>query len=327
MKSLPESTLLIHNNNHNNNNIEITKNKNNLSYEEILNKYNFFVNNLHFFNTRILPCTYQDTNYTYEGNNCLFWEDTKTKDGYGVYFYMHRIYTVHRLVYTMHYGLDPEGYDIDHLCNNRGCCNPLHLEAVTKAENCRRRWLRNPRKKKEKVTKEKKPQAKGYKQKHPKTHCKNGHEFAEENTSMVEVIDHGASRIKRRCKQCGRERAREIRENDLKEALLRGEARVDQRTVVTNKGRKFPKDYFKCGHEIIEGNIFSINDASREEGYKRSCLICHDLKLKPITERTACRAGHPYKDNLVLINLKSGAVKRDCKVCMKLRRERAKVKE
>jgi len=45
---------------------------------------------------------------------------------------------VHRFIYDYIFGGIPEGLHIDHLCLNRRCCNPMHLEAVTQAENNRR---------------------------------------------------------------------------------------------------------------------------------------------------------------------------------------------
>ena len=42
---------------------------------------------------------------------------------------------VHRFVYSLHYGAIPEGHAIDHLCENKLCQNPLHLEAVPPAVN------------------------------------------------------------------------------------------------------------------------------------------------------------------------------------------------
>lgn len=42
---------------------------------------------------------------------------------------------IHRLVYCTEVGPITEGMVIDHLCNNRGCCNPIHLAMVTQREN------------------------------------------------------------------------------------------------------------------------------------------------------------------------------------------------
>lgn len=44
----------------------------------------------------------------------------------------------HRVMYIAAHGSIPDGLHIDHLCRNRSCCNPEHLEAVSQAENNRR---------------------------------------------------------------------------------------------------------------------------------------------------------------------------------------------
>lgn len=45
---------------------------------------------------------------------------------------------VHRWFYEGRYGEIPKGFEPDHLCRNRGCVNPEHLEAVTHKTNVRR---------------------------------------------------------------------------------------------------------------------------------------------------------------------------------------------
>lgn len=46
-----------------------------------------------------------------------------------------KLHYAHRVMYEAMVGDVPEGLELDHLCRRRACCNPWHLEAVTRREN------------------------------------------------------------------------------------------------------------------------------------------------------------------------------------------------
>ncbi len=71
---------------------------------------------------------------------CWLWTGATARNGYGVIQRGGRDGTavVHRVVWELLVGLIPPGLELDHLCRVRACCNPDHLEPVTRAVNVAR---------------------------------------------------------------------------------------------------------------------------------------------------------------------------------------------
>lgn len=72
---------------------------------------------------------------------CIEWAGWRNSDGYGYVRDGGRDRPAHRVAFEREVGPIPVGWEIDHLCRNRGCVNVQHLEAVTHAENRRRGGL------------------------------------------------------------------------------------------------------------------------------------------------------------------------------------------
>jgi hypothetical protein len=73
-----------------------------------------------------------------QSGNCWEWTGAKTRQGYGRIKWGGIFVAAHRASYEYFVGSIPEGRVLDHLCRNRPCVRPEHLEPVTLLENLRR---------------------------------------------------------------------------------------------------------------------------------------------------------------------------------------------
>lgn len=74
-----------------------------------------------------------------EETSCWVWTASTDAAGYArIAIGNYKYRRAHRALYELLYGQVPEGLVLDHLCKNRSCVNPSHLEPVTQKENVRR---------------------------------------------------------------------------------------------------------------------------------------------------------------------------------------------
>jgi hypothetical protein len=120
----------------------------------------------------------------YDKGVCWIWKKALDSNGYGMTSVGGKLIRLHRLSFTEFRGTIPAGWTIDHLCRIRDCCNPNHLETVTRRINNLR--------------------GNGFSGRHArKTHCEpEGHPLSGDN---LYITPDG----RRNCKECRRRQQRE----------------------------------------------------------------------------------------------------------------------
>lgn len=109
--------------------------------------------------------------------SCWIWSGQKNSNGYGMFLHRRKGYLPHRVSFRKLVGEIPPKMVLDHLCQNRLCVNPAHLEVVTRSVNQQRAFSR----------------------KFFVKQCKNGHNYDATNTT---VMRNSLGYIERRCYQC-----------------------------------------------------------------------------------------------------------------------------
>lgn len=232
--------------------------------------------------SRLMARVEFDTN-----GGCWLWTRNLSHNGYGQLKSPGRTAQAHRLAYEEFVGAIPPGLQLDHLCRVRCCCNPAHLEPVTREENIARGHaphIVNAR----------------------KTHCKRGHEFTPENTR----VNRRGGRACLICSQMHwRSRPPKAKHpagaRPLRSHCKRGHSFSGENLIIDAKGAR------SC--RACRNLKQAVRAVKRREG----------RPARAFSSQTHCAAGHEYTPETLNITARGD---RDCRICQRARNARARAR-
>lgn len=116
---------------------------------------------------------------------CWNWKGYKSELNYGIISIQNKTFYTHRVSYTLFHKPIPKGLVVHHMCNNRACCNPEHLDIMTQIENVSMNGSGS------------------YGHFAARTHCVNGHELSNDN-----LVQSSLKKGKTECLKCNNKRVR-----------------------------------------------------------------------------------------------------------------------
>jgi hypothetical protein len=183
-------------------------------------------------------------------SGCWVWFAGLNSSGYGVFNWRGKSTNAHRHAYEWFVRAVSDSAVIDHLCRNRHCVNPAHLEAVTLQENVRRgAWSSGL--------------------------CRRGHEMTPDNIGRMKQGD-GFARLCLKCRNLNRDRDRVL-------ASERRAAAKAIRDAARNTSRELRMSVAAAAEDLFLAarSVMALHDAEAKRCNFNTCGCATCLLLKP----------------------------------------------